>query len=173
MKRQRPQGFTLIEVVIILTIIIIIASLTTIDFRASNSRTAAKFDSEMFISDIRATVNRARAGERFQGQMPTGWGIIFNTAKNAYTIFADLDGDYEYDTNEKYSEEVLQLKSISATHDGDFFANMLFETGTGRVYFGEELLTPESEDIVVTLKDYDLQTVRTFTINWLGAVNTQ
>lgn len=174
MKRQRPQGFTLIEVVVILAIIIIIASLTTIDFRASGTRTAGKFGSEIYISDIRATANRARAGERFQGKTPTGWGILSNSAKNAYTIFADLDGDYTYDNNEKYSEVVLQVKSISASQTGTgIVRDIFFANGTGKLHVNGDPVEPGGNDVVISLRDADNELIRSFSVNWLGTISPQ
>ncbi len=172
MRSNRPQaGFTLIEVAVVLAIVIIIASLATIDFRTAGSQSSARGGGELLVSDLRSLANRALHNERFQGASPAAWGIRTEADSNTYILFADLNGDGLYQNKEKYKSVTLGVDSISVTWEGEPAAEVTFIAGTAKLKVGATVLTSADEDVSVKLKNDQGATIKEYAVNWLGAVS--
>jgi len=103
------SGFTLFEVIITLAIMIVVFSLAISEIKTTNSRSSLTLTTENLVSDLRMTVMSALNSETLQLKTPTSWGVYFNTSSTAstYTIFADLNGDGAYNSNEKFKTVTL------------------------------------------------------------------
>lgn len=143
-KRTSKQlaGFTIVEIIVVLGIIAIIIGLGFINFQASNDSSVALSTSrDIVASDLRLAADKALLGERFQGKDPIGWGVQFDGGDNEYKIFADLDGDRIYDSNERYkSVELTQGIKVYPSYSGVTSGSVLFNTQTGKIYFNNTQL---------------------------------
>jgi prepilin-type N-terminal cleavage/methylation domain-containing protein len=123
------RGFTLIEMVVSISIVTIIAVLFIANYHSSNKRTDLIMAAQNLVADLHAAQNNALGLVKY-GATPAlaevpagGWGISFDTSLNSYTLFADLDipstpsspspGYREYDPetegNINYGARVTQL----------------------------------------------------------------
>ena len=104
-----PSGFTLFEVIITLAIMIVVFSLAISEIKTTNSRSNLTLTTENLVSDLRTTVMSALNSETLQLKTPTSWGVYFSTGSTAstYTIFADLNSDGSYNSNEKFKTITL------------------------------------------------------------------
>ena len=89
-------GFTLIEMVVSLGIIMIISVIFIANYRNSNRRTDLIMTAQSLVADIHAAQNNALGLVKYGSGVPAGgWGVNFNKTANTYTIFADLEAPLE------------------------------------------------------------------------------
>jgi prepilin-type N-terminal cleavage/methylation domain-containing protein len=174
LKNKHLSGFTLVEIIVVLGIIALVAGLGFINFQASNnSSTTFSASRDVLTSDIRLAADKALNEERFQGQRPTGWGVQFIGGYNTYTMFADLDGDRVYDTNEKFkSGKLNQDLKIFPSYGGVLTGSVVFNTGDGKTYFNNNQLpvTPTSH-LLLYLLNKNSAVVNTLQITPAGTVS--
>jgi prepilin-type N-terminal cleavage/methylation domain-containing protein len=94
----RP-AFTLIEMVVSISIITIMAALFIVNYRSANKRTDLTMAAQNLVADLHLAQNNALGLVKYNNAVPPdGWGISFATSTNSYTLFADLDkpGDPDY-----------------------------------------------------------------------------
>lgn len=171
--KQLP-GFTLIEIIVVLGIIAIIIGLGLVNFQATNdSLTTFSASRDLLLSDLRLTADKALNGERFQGQEPIGWGVQFVGGYNTYTMFADLDGDRVYDTNEKFKSGKLNSDlKVFPLYGGVMTGSVVFNIGNGKTYFNntELAITPTSH-LLVYLLNKNNAVVNTLQVTPAGSVS--
>lgn len=108
-NRVKRGGFTLIEIIVVMSIITLISSLTLYNFRAGNNESRIAGAAQKFALNIRKAQNMAASSVVFKGQIPAGYGI-YVSARNAasYVLFADFNDNKRYDSAEKY--EIINLE---------------------------------------------------------------
>ncbi len=85
-------GFSLIELVVSLSIIAMITVLFMSNYRNGNKRTDLVMTAQKIVADIHLAQNNALGLVKYNNMVPAGgWGVAFDKSKNNYTIFADLD----------------------------------------------------------------------------------
>ncbi len=129
-NNQTPQGFTLIEMLVGLGIIVIMSSIVAVRFDSLRSSTALDGDTEELSSAIRQAQLWALTGQIRKGERPVGgWGIHINecVAPNcSYFIFADVSPsdspNYKYDAG-------LDEKIVDITLDSTVFVSSVTPSG--------------------------------------------
>jgi prepilin-type N-terminal cleavage/methylation domain-containing protein len=92
------KGFTLVEVVVVLAIIVIMTGIIFINYRQAGTQLALQRSTNKLTQDIRRVEEMATSMKEFNGSIPLGgYGIDIGCAANDYTLFADCDGDGIYD----------------------------------------------------------------------------
>lgn len=103
-KNLNTSGFTLIELVVVLSIFVIISSIILADYPGFSQRVALERTAQEIALSIREAETLAlsvRESSLLQGEF-VGFGIHFNSATpREYILFSDLDGDNVFDTNEE------------------------------------------------------------------------
>lgn len=170
----RASGFTLIEVVVVLGIIVIIVGLGLANFQTTNNSSSTFSASrDMLTSDLRFAANKALNSERFQGEQPTGWGVQLTGGSNSYSIFADLNGNRMYDQKEKFKTVNLnQNIKIYPVYGTSITGSVVFNIGDSKTYFNNNQLaiTPTSH-LFIYLLNQDYATVKTLQVTPLGTVS--
>lgn len=104
------RGFTMFELMITISIMVIISALVLVNFRGFNRQVAVGRAAQEVSLTFRSAQARALAVQKFAptGQFPQGYGVFFTkTANTSYILFADLDKNGLYAENEKVDEIIL------------------------------------------------------------------
>lgn len=121
MKRpalSNVDGFTMFELMITISIMVIIAALVLVNFPGFNRQVAVNRAAQEVSLTLRSAQARALAVQKFvpTGQFPQGYGVFFtkdpvdgakDDANKKYILFADLDKDGLYTSDEKVEEIIL------------------------------------------------------------------
>ena len=99
---MRNKGFTLLEITVVVAIITLLATIFLANYRGGEREFALKRSAHKLAQDLRTVQEMALSGQRpppiFGGGFPKGgYGIHFFPDSNSYILFADCDGDKEYD----------------------------------------------------------------------------
>jgi prepilin-type N-terminal cleavage/methylation domain-containing protein len=108
------QGFTLIEMIVGIFIIVTLTALLLVNYHSTNKKSELINAAQKLASDIRLAQQFSLGSKEFQGSVPAGgWGVSLNSSENAYKIFADADGDGIYDSGSEDYKAVNMPQGIS------------------------------------------------------------
>ena len=156
--RSPAAGFSLIELMIVSTIIALLATFMVVNFRSNrlnfNKVTAG------IIADIRVAQVKAISSAEFKGVIPCGYGIKIGDASGddeaLYSIFVGIpdrndrcQGNPKYDRNK---DEILFSRDVLTTAGLIFdkrFKDIFFEPPDPKVYIDGNDGIDESEAIVL------------------------
>ncbi len=105
---KKRLGFTLMEVLISMSIFIIILSLTMVNHRQGEHTNTFRLQSLNVEDSIRGVQNMALTGKEIDGSIPDAYGIYFSETGNNVVVYGD-DGDNLFDDSNDsiYSEMSL------------------------------------------------------------------
>ena len=186
-RTKNLQGFTLIEMVVSISMIALTAALFIANYHSSIRQTDLTMTAQKLVSDIHAAQNNTLGLIKYNGLVPAGgWGIHFNnldSAQNGYVLYADLEapgqsGYMQYDpategqvdygarvTNLSNDIKIIDLAggAVDATWADVTFLPPDPQTN---ISLGEATST----DLAIVLKSINNNTCRTVTVNFLGLV---
>lgn len=94
-KKSFKKGFTLVELLIVISIIIFSASISFDRYLTGEKQLKLERSANKLVQDIRRTQNMALASRAIGEQPISGYGIYFELDKpDQYIIFANTDSDY-------------------------------------------------------------------------------
>jgi len=169
---SQPKGFTLIEMVGTLGIIVLVVSIGLINFQAAgNSSSTHSASRDLLVSDVRLAASKALNRERFQSQDPIGWGINFTDSTNRYTIFADINGNRTFDSNEIFKTVNLNPE-VKVKWQNYTTGSLFFNSGDGKTYVNNALIpTTPTAHLLIELRNQNNALVRTLTVTPLGTIS--
>lgn len=97
------KGFTLIEALVVISMILILSGMVLINQRAGQSQFALQRSAHRLAQDIRRAKALAISTKEFQGEIPRGgYGIYIEleTSDSSYKLYADLNGDQKWDASD-------------------------------------------------------------------------
>jgi prepilin-type N-terminal cleavage/methylation domain-containing protein len=96
------SGFTLIEVLISLFIIVVMTTVFLANYKGGERSNNLFLAQQQLISDLRTSQNKGLGSTSYNGSFPAGgWGVHLSTASpNNYIIFADVNGNDAYEAGE-------------------------------------------------------------------------
>lgn len=105
MKLKNPKSaFTLIELIVSMSIIIMLTVLFLVNYRQSNQRTDLTMTTQVMIADIHLAQANALGLIKYNSSIPSGgWGLFCSSREgdnNRYVIFADINDNHQYDEGE-------------------------------------------------------------------------
>lgn len=170
------KGFTLIEISVVLTIIIIITGMVIFNISIKRQNLALFHSAQKLSLDLRRAQNYAISSKIFRDLIvPCGWGVHFNgIGSTGYIIFADLalaidcsdrdfirssDGSEDFETINLEPEIVVNIISSGLT-------DIVFTPPESTVKF-----TPDQVESSITLINKNSVT-RTVTINKNGFISS-
>jgi len=172
--RYSQRGFTIIEVIVGVAIIGMIAGLFLTNYRGGGIRTDLIGSAQKLASDTRLAQNFSLGTREFNGVAPQGgWGVHFDVSiPDSYIIFADNDGDYEYDIDgEKYSDANLSpnITIIDITVDGISVNDLdiVFSPPDPKTYINGA----DDKTARITLKESFNNTNKIIEVNFLGLID--
>ena len=181
---MKKYGFTLIELIVSTSIIVMVTSIFLVNYSSANRRTDLTMTAQKLVSDIRLTQNYALGLARYggrTGQVPLGgWGIHFDlTGENGnYLIFADENFSTIYDDGEGDSSKGGQLTELP---ENVFVESISFGDNSPRSKVDITFLPPDpittirdgetistSTEVNIVLRDVRTETSKTVRVNFLG-----
>ncbi len=92
MRTIDKPAFTLIEMVVSISMIAMVTALFIANYRSANKRTDLIMTAQNLVADIHLAQNDTLGLVKYNNAVPAGgWGIAFDVNKDYYTLFADLD----------------------------------------------------------------------------------
>ncbi|MFA7088174.1 MAG: type II secretion system protein [Patescibacteria group bacterium] len=183
MRKEQP-GFTLIEMIVSISMITIISVLFIVDYRSANKRTDLIMTAQNMVADFHLAQNNTLGLVKYNGLVPaSGWGIHLDTASDTYTLFADLNatgtpGYMEYDEGEgeiQYGARTTKLPAgveINELRTGEYTTNnsinvtFLPPDPETMIYNGTET----ANYLEIKLKESRSDTYKTIRVNFLGLI---
>ena len=170
--KQIIKGFSLIEVIVTLSLITILTLVVLANYRGGEKRYILQSANQQLISDIRKAQNIALSpGPQFTA----GVGIHFDLNKsNSYFFFLDKNKNQKYDgPEERWGEETsfppkIQMKTILPLTDGRTM-DIFFLPPDPTTYINGFFDINNSTTISLEMKDIDIPT-RTITIKSNGLI---
>jgi prepilin-type N-terminal cleavage/methylation domain-containing protein len=102
-KKIGGQAFTLIEVIVSLSIMSILVTVFLANYRGADRQAELGFSAQRLVTIIRTAQNNTLGSVEYNGQVPAGgWGfhLDISSSTDDFYIFADLDQDLEMDADE-------------------------------------------------------------------------
>lgn len=116
----RQKAFTLVEIMVVISIVVFISATVMLNYRQSSQQLALSRSAYKLSQDIRKAGELAMSAKEFQGAIPSGgYGVYLKLSwGNYYKIYADTNGNEKYDTADGevatvYLEEGIILQAIS------------------------------------------------------------
>jgi prepilin-type N-terminal cleavage/methylation domain-containing protein len=187
-RSLKLKGFTLIEMLVSISMIVVIATLFIANYRSANKRTDLIMAAQTLVADLHLAQNNSLGLVKYNGEVPFGgWGVNFVSSTTSYTLFADLNapddpsGYMKYDEGEgevNYGARVRTLpaniiisniKTISVPSEA--YANVTFlpPNPQTNIYNG----TATSSSLEIELKESRNNTVKTVVVNFLGLIEVR
>ncbi len=177
----KKRAFSLIELMVSLSIIAILTVLFLVNYRSANRRTDLTMTAQILVTDIRYAQSNALGLVQYEGLMPEGgWGVYFSSADSAndqYIIFADDNDNERYDQGEanpafggrvvKLPKNIIidQVRLGSATYT-DANVTFLPPDPTTRLRSGSHT----SYELEIVLKETADNNTETIRVNFLGLI---
>lgn len=173
---KNGAGFTVIELLISISIIVILSAIVFINYKEGQKRLTLERAAYKLAQDIRGV--QAKAGEELTDCIGVtgyqyGYGIYFTTSqKYEYILFADCDGDNIYDGgNEELSK--IKLEKEKGIEIQSFFPvasrlDIVFVPPDPTVYINNN---DPSLIANIILKIIDISSSKTITVNKAGLID--
>jgi prepilin-type N-terminal cleavage/methylation domain-containing protein len=99
---MKNEGFTLLELTVVVAIVIFFSGIILTNFRVGEKEYSLLRSAQKVAQDLRTVEKMAMASETlpasFGGGFPKGgYGIFFQNNLGSYILFADCDGENDYD----------------------------------------------------------------------------
>lgn len=182
---MKKSGFTIIELIVSITIISLVTGIFLANYSSANRRTDLTMTAQKLVSDIRLAqsyaLGLARYGSSGATHVPIGgWGIHFNLTnlgRDRYVIFADDNADTYYSSGEAaetyggqtvYLPKNISIESMQMASTTVDKINVTFLPPDPITNINNGTAT--STNAVIVLKDLKNNTIKTVRINFLGLV---
>lgn len=110
--KKDKKGFSLIELMVAITIIVIFSSILLPYYNNIRRQYALLRSAYRLSQDLRMAQEMATSAKEFYSEVqrkdivPVGYGIYLENDNDSYQLYADLDGNQEYDANDQTLETI-------------------------------------------------------------------
>ena len=181
---MKKSGFTLIELIVSMTIITMITAIFLVNYKATTQRSDLRLTAQRVVSDIRLVQNYALGlmsyGPNNLKKAPAGgWGIVFDAGSGEYSTFADVTPNRLLDLGEddeaygaihnqlpdNFIVDSIKVKQAGGTIITAPKASIAFLPPDPKVFINAY---EENQEVEVVLKDKISGEIKTIRINFLG-----
>ena len=166
-KNNKTKAFTIIEILISLSIIVILSTLFLANYKiGSKNSNLINFQTILF-NDLEKVKWKSLNLENYNNQLPDYWGLHLNTASSSYDIFVDFGNSDETVKTQIISNNLL-ISNINLSDE----ILVLFSTSTGLPVFYDVINSVfVSGDLLIELRDLDFDFGKRIIINSHGLVD--
>jgi len=120
-ESELSSAFTLVELIVVISVIVILSTFIFINYRSSENQFSLQRSANKLALDIRKIQEMAMSVREYRGSAPQGgYGVYLTTAEPAsYILFADCDGEYDYDEVGNYCSGAPEKIGEDVTFEGD------------------------------------------------------
>lgn len=164
---NKEPGFTLIELIVVLAIVVIMASIIMIDYGANRLKLALLRSAQKLSLDLHRVETYSLTSKEFQASgVPDGWGVHFYGANStSYTIFADKNPGNDNIRDPNGTEDLETLNFETGVKVSSAVTDVVFIPPDPDVVINNN---PALTSVSITLTNGSL--TRTITINKFGAI---
>jgi len=171
MLKNKQKGFTLIELIVVMAIIVILTTLVLANYRDGQKRYALSQSAQQLASDLRRIQNMAMNGVGISAASGRrGYGIYINLANNdSYIIYADQNGNNTWQPSDELIEAInlannVKITGVSTPNEK---ADIYFESPDPTTYISN---LGGSNNIIITLGMDSLANTETVTVTLAGVI---
>ncbi|MFA6995616.1 MAG: hypothetical protein WC249_04430 [Patescibacteria group bacterium] len=185
------KGFTIIELVVSTTIVVMLTALFIANYHSNNKRTDLIMASQNLVADLHLAQSNTLGLVKYGGSggvVPTeGWAINFDKTNNYYTLFANLSSPGTYDPETEgivnYGARVMTLPpgiiisdltilrtlpDLSTAEVSIDKANVTFLPPDPRTSIYDGDTGEQSGSLMIQLKEISNNSIKTVRVNFLG-----
>lgn len=167
----KDKGFTIIELIVSITIIAMVTGIFLANYHDTNKKTALALAAQKLVTDIRLAQNYSLSTRELSAgvSVPGGWGIRASSASpnnTFYVIFADLNSDKTYSVDEFYRRVDLPANVTISSITPASPVEIVFLPPDPVTYVNNS----SSASASITLRDSDGNT-KIVTANFLGLID--
>jgi type II secretory pathway pseudopilin PulG len=183
--KNNKKGFTLVELVVTLFLIIIILSLSIVNYNAGYSDTNLSNTQNSLYNNIKLIQSYALSNQSYNNTLPYYWGMYIESGATTSILFADLNNNGLHDTGEydiyKGGKEIvfspdIKVSNIKILNDSsvpDLY--IMFESGSGDLYvYNSTSSNPTNvDDWYIELQDEKFPLGRLLILAYPGMIDSQ
>jgi len=183
------SGFTLLELMVGIAILVIITSMVLANFKVGNRQADLNMAAHRVASSLREVQSYAMGLKEFDGISPdNGWGIAFEEGTSYYRIFGDLNSPgklYNLPVEEKYSKLDLgpniEISDIFWEADSSIhFLYVVYSPPDPSIHIGTannesngNLNHSDGDDARIILKNISSGEIKQVVVNKFGLVDVE
>ena len=178
-KNQKfTTGFTLVESLVVVTIILILLATVLVNYRVGEKNLSLDESAAILGQNLRKTEEMAMSAKEFKGIISQGgYGINLKTGDDFYIIFADCNNNHQYNGAGNYCngfpEKVEQValgkrSKIASLFSGSYLSviNIVFIPPSPSI-----MISGTGTEAIIKLSlEEDVSAVRTVRINKAGLI---
>jgi prepilin-type N-terminal cleavage/methylation domain-containing protein len=177
------NGFTLLEVMLSLSIVVVILTMSTINYKRSNSRNAIVFGTYQLAADLRLAQSYAASARQYSTQPEWNvWGLYLSAGANQYRVFVDLNANGRYDVGSDAIWRTVRLpanvniKQLHYKKNGSAWSGL---SDISSVYFPPaptsslafDASLNQFDEAKITLEDNINFTTKEISLNFFGLID--
>lgn len=108
-KQRMQEGFTLVELLVVVGIVAVMSSIVLVQFGAGNDDAELQSAESIVETDLRTILTWAQSGRKCcGGSAPNGYGIVYTIGDAGYDIYADFNGDHIYTSGGGSTDQIVE-----------------------------------------------------------------
>jgi|TARA_Y100000031_G_scaffold69444_1_gene77173 prepilin-type N-terminal cleavage/methylation domain-containing protein len=172
MIRKKQSGFSIIELLVVMFIIVTIASLMLANHRLGQKKYALSQSAQRLASDFRRAQNMALSGVDVFSSQYYGYGVYLGKNDDFYILYGDENNNDKYDGGDTIIETIYfpsQVEIQSLAPPPTSKKDMFFKSPDAATFIDGAGIVGGSATIILQIKG-DSSSIKTITITTAGLI---